>query len=159
MKLQLERTGPNNLIATRPFTSSVELVYRAHTEADLVAQWMTGPDGWDMTECVWNAKVGESFKVTWSHPDEGAFSQTGEFIALEKNKRIEHVERYPGISTCDNHIVTEFIPQDGGTLLRLVMTIDDADAIEEMIASGMAAGMEDSYARIDAKVAPGLKAA
>ncbi len=158
MKLKLDRTGPTELIATRLFTSSVDLVYRAHTEADLVAQWMTGPEDWEMTECVWDAQVGGSFRVTWAHESEGAFTQTGEFIALEKNKRIEHVERFPGISDCDNHIVTEFIPQDGGTLLRLVMSMDDEEALTKMIESGMAVGMEDSYARIDDKVAPALAA-
>ncbi|MBP2436580.1 hypothetical protein JOF34_001166 [Microbacterium amylolyticum] len=40
-------------------------------------------------------------------------------------------------------------PVDGGTLLTLVITYPDATVRESVLATGMADGMETSYARLE----------
>ncbi len=45
-KLILTTEGDRFVVAKRRFDVSPELVYRAHTEAALVKQWMLGPEGW-----------------------------------------------------------------------------------------------------------------
>src|SRR5690606_40020560 len=76
------------------------------------------------------------------------FHLTGEYLELEPFSRIVHVERmFLPEPTPDNHVETRFAPEDGGTLMTMRMTLPDAGAREAMLPTGMAAGMQASYAR------------
>ncbi len=153
MPIEIERLADTQLLCTRHFAAPPAFIYRAHVEEDLVKKWMLGPPGWHMPECKWDAQPGGTFLLKWAHPEEGEFIQTGEFIAFEPDRRIEHVERYhlPD-PTPDNHIVTEFHANNGGTKMTLLMTLPSAEVIDEMLATGMADGMEASYARIETEL-------
>lgn len=51
--------------------------------------------------------------------------------------------------TPDNHIVTTFTAEGSGTLMTMRMTLPDAETRKAMLATGMAHGMEASYARLE----------
>ena len=61
-KLELELEGDSVVVARRRFTAPPQAVFRAHTEAELVQQWMLGPDGWTMPVCVCEAKPGGAIR-------------------------------------------------------------------------------------------------
>jgi len=150
-KLKVQLDGDTHVIATRRFDAPPYYVYRAHTDADLIRKWLFGPDGWVMTDCTYDAQPGGKIRVAWEDADgENGFYLTGHFIALTPHTRIEHVERmHLPDPTPDNHVVTTFAANDGGTLLTLRMTLPDAESRTAMLATGMEEGMEASYARID----------
>ena len=153
-KITVATDGERFLTLTRRFAAAPEFVYRAHLEPELLKQWMTGPDGWSMSECRVDARPGGSMYCAWSHPEEGGFHLTAEFIALEPHRRIEHVERmHLPDPTPDNHIVTALEADGDGTLLTVRMTLPDAETRQAMLDFGMVDGMEASYARIDGLVA------
>ncbi len=142
--------GERHLTLSRRFAAPPDFVYRAHLEPDLLAQWMTGPDGWVMSECRVDARAGGSMYCAWTHPEEGGFHLTAEFIELETDRRIEHVERmHLPDPTPDNHIVTTFETDGEGTLLTVRMTLPDAEARQAMLDFGAVEGMEASYARLE----------
>lgn len=149
--LNVKLDGDRHVLCTRRFAAPPTFVYRAHTDAELIRKWLYGPDGWVMTECLYEARPGGLIRVGWADENgENGFHLTGEFIDLTLNERIEHVERmHLPDPTPDNHIVTTFAAVDGGTLLTVRMTLPDADSREAMLATGMEEGMEASYARID----------
>jgi hypothetical protein len=49
------------------------------------------------------------------------------------------------------------VPEGEGTLMTMRMTLPDAEARDAMLATGMEAGMEASYARMEALLA-GIRA-
>lgn len=149
-KLTLTTEADRFVNITRPFAATPEQVYRAHTEPELIRQWMLGPEGWSMPVCDNDARPGGSFRYEWAHPEKPSFSITGEFISLEPFHRIVHVERmHLPDPTPDCHIETTFEPHGDGTLLRARMTLPDQAARDAMLFTGMEGGLEDSYARID----------
>lgn len=149
-KITVATDGERHLILTRRFAAAPEFVYRAHLEPELLRQWMTGPEGWSMSECRVDARPGGSMYCAWIHPEEGGFHLTAEFIALAPHHRIEHVERmHLPDPTPDNHIVTTLEADGDGTLLTVRMTLPDAEARQAMLDFGAVEGMEASYARID----------
>ena len=153
-KLTLEVDGAS-VIVTRKFNALPEAVYRAHTEAALIRQWMQGPDGWEIVTCTCDAKAGGSLHYEWSNAQGHGFSLTGEFIELTPFARIEHVERmHLPDATPDNHIVTTFTEKDGGTLMEMRMTLPDEATRKAMLESGMEHGMEASFARLDSLEMP-----
>lgn len=154
-KLELKTEGDTHVVITRRFAAPPEAVYRAHTEPALVQRWMTGPDGWTMPVCVSEARPGGAIRYEWTDGKDGGFHLTGEYLELEPFSRILHVERmHLPDPTPDNHIETVFEADGTGTLMTMRMTLPDADTRRAMLASGMDAGMEASYQRLETILAP-----
>lgn len=149
-KLTLTTEGDRHIIVTRRFAASPAQVYRAHTDAKIVQQWLLGPEGWTMPVCQLDARPNGKFRYEWAHPKKGSFYIAGEFLELEAPHRIVHVERmYFPDPTPDNHVETTFQAEGDGTLMTIRMSLPDAETCKQMLSSGMEHGMEASYARLD----------
>jgi uncharacterized protein YndB with AHSA1/START domain len=148
--MTLTTEGDRHVLVTRHFAAPPELVYRAHTEPDLITKWMLGPDGWTMPVCISEAKPGGRIRFEWTNGEGGGFYLTGEYIDLVPFSRIVHVERmHLPDPTPDNHVETRFEPDGTGTLMTVRMTLPDAETRAAMLATGMEHGMEVSYARLE----------
>ena len=149
-KLNLDLEGDRHVIVTRRFAAPPEAVYRAHTEPNLLQQWLLGPDGWTMPLCISEPRPGGRIRFEWSDGEGGGFHLTGEYVTVEPFSRIVHVERmHLPDPTPDNHVETTFTPDGAGTLLTLRMTLPDAETRTQMLSTGMEHGMEASYARME----------
>ena len=149
--LTLITHGDANVTVTRRFAAPSEHVYRAHLEPDLIRQWIIAMPGWSMPICETDSQVGGEFHFAWDDGEGGGFAITGQYILLDPNQRIEHVERmHIPDPTPDNHIETTFEVDGAGTLLALEMTLPDSAARQEMLDMGAADGMDASYAMLDA---------
>jgi len=149
-KMTLTTEGDTHVIVTRHFAAPPEALYRAHTDPKIIQQWMLGPDGWTMPVCISDPRPGGKIRFEWSDGKGRGFHLTGEFLELEPNSRIVHVERmFLPDPTPDNHIETTFSPNGSGTLMTMRMTLPDAETRAAMLATGMEGGMEVSYARLE----------
>jgi len=148
--LTLKTEGDTQVVVTRRFAASPEAVYRAHTEPEIIQQWMLGPEGWTMPVCENEAWPGGKIRYEWSDGKGRRFHLTGEFLVLEPFGRIVHVERmHLPEATPDNHIETTFTLEGTGTLMTMRMTLPDAETRRMMLATGMEHGMEAGYARLE----------
>jgi len=152
-KLTLKTEGDRHVIVTRHFAAPPEMVYRAHTDPELIKKWLLGPDGWTMPVCINEAKPGGKIRYEWTDGNGGGFSLTGEYVELKPFSRIVHVERmHLPDPTPDNHVETSFTPDGTGTLMTMRMTLPDANTREGMLATGMEHGMEASYVRLETMI-------
>lgn len=149
-KMSLKTEGDRQIVVTRRFAASPEAVYRAHTEASIIQQWLLGPEGWSMPVCVSDARVGGKIRYEWTDGKGHGFYLTGEYVALEPFHRIVHVERmHLPDPTPENQVETRFERDGDGTLMTTRMTLPDAKTRDAMLATGMEDGMEASYARLE----------
>ena len=152
-KMTLKTEGDRYVLVTRRFAAPPELVYRAHTEPELIRKWLLGPEGWTMPVCLNDAKPGGKIRYEWTDGNGGGFSLTGEYVELKPFSRIVHVERmHLPDPTPDNRVETNFAPDGTGTLMTMRMTLPDAKTREAMLATGMEHGLEASYARVETGV-------
>jgi uncharacterized protein YndB with AHSA1/START domain len=152
-KLSLELEGDTVVVVTRRFAAPPEDVYRAHTQPELIQQWMLGPDGWSMPVCINEAKPGGKIRYEWSDGQGGGFHLTGEFVEIDAPHRIVHVERmHLPDPTPDNRIETTFTADGTGTRMVMRMQLPDAATRAAMLETGMEHGMEASYARLEEHV-------
>ena len=122
-RLQLETEGDTHVVVTRRFGAAPGMVYRAHTEPDLIQRWLLGPPGWTMPVCVNEARPGGKIRYEWSDGGGGGFHLTGEYTAVEPLRRLVHVERmHLPDPTPDNHVETVFEADGKGTLMTMRMT-------------------------------------
>lgn len=149
-KMTLKTEGDKYIVVTRRFAASPDLVYRAHTEPELIQKWLLGPEGWTMPVCVYEARPGGKIRYEWANAKGAGFYLTGENLELERNRKIVHVERmHLPDTTPDNRVETIFEADGDGTLMTMRMTLPDEKTRAQMLKTGMEHGMEASYARLE----------
>jgi uncharacterized protein YndB with AHSA1/START domain len=135
---------------SRIIRGSVEQVWRAHTEPELMRRWLLGPDGWVMTECDFPARPGESYHFSWAREDgSDAFGFGGEIVDLDEPHRMVTTERMFGDDGPETVQEITLTPLESGTLLTQVHTYPDLTARDQALGSGMVEGFEPTYARLE----------
>ncbi|MDE0546259.1 SRPBCC family protein [Microbacterium sp. C7(2022)] len=143
----------------RVIRGSVEDVWRAHHDADLMKRWLLGPDGWEMTVCDLAASVGDDYRHEWAPvaggPADGAdaFGFVGELLESDAPHREVTTENMIGLEGPGTVNEMTLTPVDGGTLLSIVVTYPSAEVRDIVLATGMTDGMETSYARLESELA------
>ncbi len=142
---------------SRVVRGTVEQVWRAHHEPELLQRWLLGPDGWAMPVCEVATTVGEKYRYEWERAGSGddRFGFEGELLESAPPHRSVTTERMigvPGEGTVNELTLTAVA---GGTLLTLVMTFPDVETRDAVLATGMTTGMETSYARLETEVLSG----
>lgn len=136
---------------TRLVEGPRELVWRAHFEPELIRKWMLGPDGWEMTECVAATEVGQSYRNSWAPvgDTEGEpFGFEGEVLLIDAPRRAVTTERMQGLPTETLNDLNLY-EEDGATLVTLLIEYPDKETRDMILATGMADGMESSFARLE----------
>lgn len=151
---RVELLDDTHVRITRLVEGPRELVWRAHMEPDLIRQWMLGPDGWEMTECVVGTAPGDSYRNSWAPvgDTEGEpFGFEGEVLLVDAPRRAVTTERMQGmpVETLNDLNLYE---EDGATLVTVLIEYPDKETRDMILATGMADGMEASFARLEAQV-------
>lgn len=141
----------------RSFNAPRELVWDAHTKPELVRKWSLGPDGWSMTVCEMDVRVGGSYRWRWKNDEDGKeFGFFGKFTEVKRPARLAHEENYDpgdigGPMSAEPAIITnELEERNGVTTMVVTMLFPSKEARDGAVSSGMTDGMEISYARLDA---------
>jgi len=135
---------------SRIIRGSLEQVWRAHNDPDLMKQWLLGPDGWTMPVCEVAVNVGDSYRYFWEPVDGGeGFGFTGELVESEEPRRSVTTEAMIGMDFPATLNELTLTPVSGGTLVSLVITYANAEQRDAVLATGMTKGMETSYARLE----------
>ena len=138
---------------SRVIRGSVEQVWRAHNDPELLRRWLLGPDGWRMATCEVAANAGDTYVYEWETLEgENRFGFTGELLASASPYREVTTEQMIGV---DGPSVTNELtltPVEEGTLLSILITYPNAELRDQILATGMTDGMEASYARLEEQV-------
>jgi len=137
----------------RVIRGSADQVWRAHNEAELLRKWLLGPEGWTMPVCDVATTVGDSYRYEWEREGGGdRFGFTGELLEADPPYRVVNTESMIGMpgSTLNEMTLTAV---EGGTLLSLVITYENREMRDMVLATGMTDGMETSYARLEGVLA------
>ena len=149
---QTEIMDDTHVRITRAFEAPRHLIWRAHTEPELMKRWLLGPDGWVMTVCELDPTPGGAYRYAWA-PEEGkpgeAFGFDGETVVFEPERRMVSTERMSGTDYPGTVNDLTFDEVDGVTLLTLYVTYVNVEQRDMILATGMTDGMETSYARLE----------
>ncbi|MFG6503599.1 SRPBCC domain-containing protein [Microbacterium sp. P05] len=149
---QTEILDDTHVRITRLIDGPRDLVWRAHTEPDLMKRWLLGPDGWKMTVCEIDPTVGGRYRYAWEPEDPAMgepFGFDGETLLIEAPVRMvstEHMTDTDFPATTNDLSLYE---EDGATLLTLLIEYPDSETRDMVLATGMTEGMETSYQRLE----------
>ncbi len=149
-----QQIGELTLRTSRIIRGSVGQVWAAHHDPVQVAAWMTGPDGWSMPTCETGSRVGECYRYVWREDSSGVtFWSTGEILQSSPPHREVFTERMEGEVIPEPTVTTTneltLTPLSEGTLLAIVTTYPDEATLNAVLGTGMVAGMETSYLRLE----------
>ena len=135
---------------SRVIRGTVEQVWQAHHEPELMQRWLLGPDGWTMPVCDVATVVGQGYRYEWEAEDGSQrFGFTGELLDSMPPHRSVTTEQMIGIDGPPAVNEMTLTAVEGGTLLSLVITYPSAEVRDMVLATGMTDGMETSYARLE----------
>lgn len=133
----------------REFDAPRELVYRAHVEPELVAQWM-GPHTIGMDIEVWDIRTGGEYRYTATREGEEVAHFYGAVHRVEENERIVQTfgfEEMPEAVSLDTMVFHEL--PGGRTRLEALSVVYDFESRAGMLASGMEVGVNEGYDALD----------
>jgi len=138
---------------SRVIRGTVQQVWDAHHDPELMKRWLLGPDGWTMPVCEIGVKPGDAYRYEWEDSNgENRFGFTGELLEEQEPVRSVTTERMIGMDGPGTVNELTLTPVEGGTLLSLLITYPDAEIRDQILATGMVDGMETSYARLESEV-------
>jgi uncharacterized protein YndB with AHSA1/START domain len=136
----------------REFDAPVAKVFRAHTDPDLLVQWL-GPRRHEMRIDHYDCRTGGSYRYV--HTSDGnEFGFHGSFHEVRPNDLIVQTFTFEGVP--DGVALERMVFEDlGDGRSRLVGTslVDSFEARDAFLASGMEVGARESYERLDALLA------
>lgn len=139
---------PTSIRVVRTFNAPVALVWRAHTEPELVKQWMTGPEGHTLPVCEIDFRVGGEGRYVWKNQD-FEMGMTAEFKEIVHHERIVYTERYDGWPEGATTVTATF----AGTAETSTITVDieylTPEARDLAMQPGFAEGYAASYQTLD----------
>lgn len=138
---------------SRVIRGSVEQVWRAHNDPELMKRWMLGPDGWTMPVCEVATQVGQRYRYEWEKNDgTERFGFEGELLEIAAPYRAVTTEAMIGMPGPSTHNELTLVPLQGGTLLSALITYPNKEMRDMILGTGMTTGMETSYARLEREV-------
>jgi uncharacterized protein YndB with AHSA1/START domain len=144
--------GVPQISITRAFAAPRELLFRAHTDPELLVQWL-GPRGQRMTVERLEARDGGRWRYIHQGADGQAYGFHGVFHGTPSPDGIVRTVEFEG---APGHVSLEtltFEEQGGTTLLRqsaVFQSVADRDAA---LQSGMERGVTEGMERLDELVA------
>ena len=138
----------------REFDAPPAKVFRAHVEADLVAQWL-GPRDLEMEIDHFDCRTGGSYRYVHKRGDE-RYAFYGSFHEVRPNERIVQTFTFDGEP---DHVALERLVLedigDGRTRLVATSLTDSFENRDAVLASGMEYGIRESYERLEELLAQG----
>ncbi len=142
-----------SITIVREFDAPAEAVFRAHTDPELFVQWV-GPDSLDSSRVDrWDCRTGGEWRYVSTRNDEEHWF-LGCFHEVRPDELIVQTFAYEPMpdSVSLGRLTLEDLP---GRRCRLtaVSLIDSFDARDAFVASGMAAGVQEGYRKLDGLLA------
>jgi uncharacterized protein YndB with AHSA1/START domain len=155
IRTKVAAPGGQTIAWTREFEAPAARVFRAHTDAGLLAQW-TGPVGTTLRMREFDPRTGGcwSYEIRAGNGDSWAFH--GSFHEVAAPSRLVQTFEYEGDPGHPNLEIIEFEDLEGGRCRlhgrSVFATVEERDA---MLAD-FDTGMDDNFARLDGLLEAGV---
>lgn len=132
----------------REFDAPAALLFRAHTEPDLLAQWL-GPRKYTMIVDRYDVRDGGSYRYVHRGADGTEHGFRGVFHGPQTPDGMLQTFEYEG---APGHVSLEalrFEEADGRTTIRIHAVYQSVEDRDAMIENGMEGGVNEGYERLD----------
>ena len=139
--------GIPQIVVTREFDAPRDLVFRAHTDPDLLVQWL-GPRDLALTIDRYEVRNGGTWRYVNTDAEGTTYGFHGVFHGDPSPDGIVQTFEFEGTP---GHVCLQtaaLIGRGGKTLVRTVSAFQSVEDRDAMVASGMERGVHDSGERL-----------
>ena len=156
-QLKFELRGDREIVLTRHFAASPQLLWKAYTDCAHLVHWW-GPHGWELTHCKLDLRPGGVWHYCMAGEYEGEVMESWGLATFEKIEAPHHLAYGETFSDKDASIIpdmpnmaitVQFEAVDGGTLMTSVTLFDSAEARQETLNMGVEAGITEAWDRLN----------
>jgi uncharacterized protein YndB with AHSA1/START domain len=153
---QVTTPSDREIAMERTFEAPRVLVFQALSKPEFVRRWLLGPDGWEMTVCNIDLRVGGSYRYEWRHADGSEMAMGGIYREVLPPERLVTTEKfdeswYPGEAVGTMVLVEN----EGRTRLTLTVMYDNKEARDFVLKTPMEEGVAAGYDRLAKLLAEG----
>ncbi|MGH3292333.1 MAG: SRPBCC family protein [Trebonia sp.] len=135
------------IIITREFDAPRDLVFRAHTDPDLLVRWL-GPRDLSLTIDQYDVRDGGRWRYVHTDGQGNAYGFHGVFHGTPSPQAIVQTFEFEGAPGHVKLDTTTLEQRGSKTLVRTVSAFSSAEDRDAMIAAGMERGVRDSGERL-----------
>jgi uncharacterized protein YndB with AHSA1/START domain len=148
--LTVTTPSDEQIVITRQFDAPRHLVFACYTQPALIKRWLNGAEGWIMTECEFEPKVGGKYRYVWKAPSGYVMAMGGVIREIEPVERVVSAEVFEDDWTGGETISRlTFDEQSAKTTLVNTITYSSKEARDGALKTPMADGMEYGYKKLD----------
>jgi uncharacterized protein YndB with AHSA1/START domain len=139
--------GGQQILISREFAAPRDLLFRAHTDPELLLQWL-GPRSMTMTVDLNEVRDGGRWRYTHRDPNGNEARFHGVFHGDPSPEGIVRTFEYDGVP---GHVALEtltFEERAGSTTVHVNAVYQSVEDRDGMVQSGMEEGLNDSYERL-----------
>ena len=135
----------------RTFDAPRELVWKAHTDAELVAKWW-GPLGHRTRVEEMDLRPGGKWRYVSTDTEGNELTFYGEYLEIVPPERIKWTFMFDieGVGPQGGPETLTLEERDGRTVMRAVSHMGSEATIDEALATGMTQGAIETWDRLDA---------
>jgi uncharacterized protein YndB with AHSA1/START domain len=158
-EVKMELIGETEVVFTRYFNASREIVYDCHTKPELMRRWLLGPEGMVLERNENDVRVGGKYLYLYSDASGNKGGVYGHFIEVASLEKFSNTENYimdwsafdPNAPEDPNATVESrtFTTDGNMTLLTHRCKYASAEIRKFMIESGACEGMAVCYEGLD----------
>lgn len=143
-----------DLTYERIFDAPRELVWKAHTDPELVAKWW-GPLGQQTTVEQMDLRPGGKWRYVSVDADGNEFAFYGEYLEIVPPEKIRWTFMFDveGVGPQGGPETLTLEERDGKTLMRAVGHMGSEEVIDQALATGMTQGAIETWDRLDTLLA------
>lgn len=133
---------------SRQFNAPRDLVWKANTDPELVAQWWGQRISTTIVDKL-DFREGGAWRFVQKSPDGSEWGFRGEYRDIVAPERYTYTFEFEGMP---GHIINEtfhFTESDGVTTITAISTYASQEDLDGMLNSGMEAGAAESYDRLE----------
>lgn len=132
----------------RWFDAPRDLVWRAHTEPELVQRWL-GPRRLRMRVEEMDVRPGGKWRFVHIDTDGTEYGFHGEYLEVVRPERIKQTWVFDGAPEASSVETLTLTEKDGRTHLVAVAKYQKKEHVEGHLQAGMEEGMNEGYERLD----------
>jgi uncharacterized protein YndB with AHSA1/START domain len=139
--------GTSQVVITREYDAPRDLVFRAHTDPELLVRWL-GPRELKMMVDTYDVRDGGRWRYVSVDAEGNEYGFHGVFHGTPSPELTVQTFEFEGVP---GHVALEALTMeetDGRTYVRTVSSFQSVADRDAMIASGMEHGVRDSHERL-----------
>ena len=145
--LTITTPSEREVLITRVFDSSANLVFDALTKPEWLKRWY-GPAGWTMVVCEIDLRVGGKWRFVSRQPAGKEIGQFGIYQEIQKPTRIVNTENWEDWDAGETLVTTVLTEHDGKTTFECTILFPSQEVRDVVVKSGLEHGAVESYNKL-----------